>query len=127
MQPSPGNRPFSEVYYEWSSGEENTGKKEEAKEAAESEIHEEEDQSIQGETTEEGDILQTLHHNLSPSEIHALKVFEAICAYIMSLTHEVILLEEQNQALRRINTNLEYLLKLKDKPTTSSSSPKKDT
>ena len=80
------------------------------------------------EVIEKGDTLKSLYHNLSPSEIDTLKVFETICAQNTSLTHEVILLEEQNHALRRINSNLEYLLKLKDKPSITSSppSPKKD-
>ena len=72
--------------------------------------------------------VQTLHHNLSLSEINALKAVKAICAQNTSLTHEVIVLEEPNHAFRRINRNLEYLLKLKDKPITSSPpSPKKET
>ena len=128
MQPSPGKRPFSEVYYEWSR-EEDTGKKEEAGEVARSQIQEEGDQyMLTGETTEMGDMLQTLHHNISLSEIDTLKVFEAICAQNIALTHEVILLEEKNHALWKINGNLEYLLKPKDNPTTSSlTSPKKET
>jgi hypothetical protein len=81
------------------------------------------------EAIEKGDTLKSLCHDLFPSEIDTLKVFETICAQNTSLTHEVILLEEQNRALRSINRNLEYLLKLKDKPTSSSPppSPKKET
>ena len=87
----------------------------------EDQIQGEEDQTMhKKEPTKKGDILQTLHHNLSLSEINALKDVEEICAQNNSLTHEVIVLEEQNHALRRINRNLEYLLKLKDTPTTSS-------
>ena len=80
------------------------------------------------EVIEKGDTLKSLYHKLSPSKIDTLNVVETICAQNTSLTHEVILLEEQNRALRRINSNLEYLLKLKDKPTTPSPpSPKKET
>ena len=92
-------------------------------------IRGEEDQAMLREKApERGDSWQTLYNNLLPSEIDTLKVFEAICALNTLLTHEVIVLEEQSHALWRINGNLEYLLKLKDKPTSSSPpSPKKET
>ena len=101
---------------------------EEPGKVVEDQIQGEEDQAMhKKELTEKGDILQTLQHNLSLSEINALRAVEAICAQNTSLTREVIVLEEQNRALRRINRNLEYLLKLKDKPITSSPpSPKKE-
>jgi hypothetical protein len=81
------------------------------------------------ETIEKGDILQPFYDHLSPYEIETLRVFETICAQNTSLTHEVILLEEQNIALRSINRKLEYLLRLKDKLSTTPSppSPKKET
>ena len=91
-------------------------------------IQEEEDQAmLRKEAPEKGDSWQTLYDNFPPSAIDTLKVFEVICAQNTLLTREVIVLEEQNHALRRINGNLEYLLKLKDNPTTSSPpSPKKE-
>ena len=92
-------------------------------------IQGEEDQAMhEKEPTEKEDSWQTLYDKFPPSKIDTLKVFEAICAQNTSLTREVIVLEEQNHALRRINRNLEYLLKLKDKPTSPSPpSPKKET
>ena len=129
VQPSPDKRPFNEVYYECSSGEEDTALEEEPGKVVEDRIQEEGDQAVPSkEAPEKGDSWQTLYNNLPPSEIDTQKVFEAICAQNTPLTHEVIVLEEQNRALRQINGNLEYLLKLKDKPITSSPpSPKKET
>ena len=73
-----------------------------------------------------GESLLPLCDNISLPEIDALNAMGSICAQNTTLTHEVIWLEEQNHALRRIISNLEYLLK--DKPTSSSPpSPKKDT
>ena len=81
---------------------------EEPGKVVEDRIQGEEDQAMhKKEPTEKEDILQTLHDNLSLSEINALKAVEAICAQNTSLTDEVIMLEEQNRALRRINSNLE--------------------
>ena len=72
---------------------------------------------------EERDILQPFYEHLSSSEIEGLRIFETVCVQNTYLTREVILLEEQNIALRSINRKLEYLLKLKDKLTTSSPPP----
>ena len=74
----------------------------------------------------EGDILKAFLDHLSPSEIEALRTFETVCVWNTYLTREVILLEEQNISLQNINRKLEYLLRLKDNLTTSSS-PKKET
>jgi hypothetical protein len=98
---------------------------EEPRKVMEDRIQGEEDQAIhREEPTGKGDSWQTLYDKFPTSEIDTLKVFEAICAQSTSLTREVIVLEEQNRALRRINGNLEYLRKLKDKPTSSPPSPK---
>ena len=126
VQPSPGKRPYREVYYEWSSGEEDNGKEDKAEEVAGTQAPEGGQAIPMEETAEKGDILQPLYDHLPLSVIEALRVFEIVSAQNTSLTHEVILLEEQNRALRRIINNLEYFLK--DKPTTSSpSSPKENT
>jgi hypothetical protein len=122
-QPSPGKRPYSEVYYELSSGEEDNGKQEKVEEVAGAQALKEGQAIPMVETAEKGDILQPLYDHLSPSVIEALRVFERVSVQNTSLTREVILLEEQNIALRSINRRLMYLLELKDKITTSSSSP----
>jgi hypothetical protein len=129
VQPSLGKCPYNEVYYELSSGEEDNGKEDKVKEVAGAQAPEGGQAVPMEETAEKEDILQPLYDHLSPSVIEALRVFETICAQNTSLTREVILLEEQNIALRSINRKLEFLLKLKDKPTTSSSPPslKKET
>ena len=69
VQPSPGKRPFSEVYYEWSSGEEDTDMKEGSGEVMEDRIRGKEDQAeCTGETPEKGDTWQTLYNSLPSSE-----------------------------------------------------------
>ena len=98
VQPSPGKCPYSEVYYELSSGEEDNGKEEKVKEFAGAQAPEGGQAIPMEETAEKGDILQPLYDHLSPSVIEALRVFETVCAQNTSLTHEVILLEEQNIA-----------------------------
>ena len=126
--PSPSRRPYNKVYYELSSGEEDTP---EAPGDA-MERNQEEAKVSKGDhanhpsgVSNKGESLLPLRDNISLPKIDALNDMESICAQNTTLTHEVIWLEEQNRALRGIISNLEYLLK--DKPTTSSpSSPKKD-
>ena len=129
MQPSPGKRPYSEVYYEWSSGEEDNGKEDKVEEVAGTQAPEGGHAIPMEETVEKEDILQPLYDHLSPSVIEALRVFEIVSAQNTSLTREVILLEDQNTALRSINCRLMYRLELKDKLATSPSppSPEKET
>ena len=116
-------------FTELSSGEEDNGKEDKVEEVAGAQAPEGGQAIPMEETAEKGDILQPIYDHLSPSVIEALRVFETVCAQNTSLTREVILLEEHNIALRSINCKLEYLLKLKVKPTTSSPPPslKKET
>ena len=103
VRPSPGRRPYNEVYYELSSGEEDNGKEDKVEEVAGAQAPKGGQAVPTEETTEKGDILQPLYDHLSPSVIEALRVFEIVSAQNTSLTREVILLEEQNIALRSIN------------------------
>ena len=112
-----------------SSGEEDNGKEGKVEEVAGAQAPEGGQAIPMEETAEKGDILQPLYDHLSSSVIEALRVFDIVSAHNTSLTREVILLEEQNIALRSIKHRLMYLLELKDKLATSSSpsSPKKET
>ena len=60
VQPSPGKRPYSEVYSEWASGEENISKEDKAEEVVGSQINEGDQAIPMEESTEKGDILQPL-------------------------------------------------------------------
>src|SRR3989337_56013 len=114
VQPSSGKRPYNEVYYELTSGEEDNGKEEKVEEVAGVQALEEGQAIPMEETAEKEDILQPLYDHLSPSVIEALRVFEIVSVQNTSLTREVILLEEQNIALRSINHRLMYLRELTD-------------
>ena len=73
VQPSPGKRPYSEVYYKLSSGEEDK-----VEEVAGAHALEGGQAISMEETAEKGDILQPLYDHLSPSIIEALRVFEIV-------------------------------------------------
>ena len=94
VQPSLGKRPYSEVYYEWSSGEEGDGKEDKVEEVEGTQAPEGGQAIPMEETAEKGDILQPLYDHLSPSVIEAQRVFEIVFVQNTSLTREVILLEE---------------------------------
>ena len=68
------------------------------------------------EIEKEEDILQPYYNHLTPTKMEALRAIEMVCVQNTYLTREVILLEEQNIALRSVNLRLEYLLKLSEKP-----------
>ena len=67
---------------------------------------------------------QPYYDHLTPTEIEPFRAFETVRVQNTYLTREVILLEEQNIALRSVNRRLDYLVKLKcEAATTPSSSP----
>ena len=72
---------------------------------------------------EEEDILQPYYNRLTPAEIEAFKIIEIVRVQNKYLTRENILLQEHIAALKGIIRKLEYLLSLKDKIATISSSP----
>jgi hypothetical protein len=76
VQPSPGKHPYSEIYYEWSSGEEDNGKEDKAEEVAGTQAPEGGQAIPMEETADKGDILQPLYAHLPPSVIEALSVGE---------------------------------------------------
>ena len=123
VQPSLGKLPYNEVYYEWSSREEDNVKEVKAEEVAENHVQEGGQAMPVEKTAKEGDVLQPFYDHLHSSKIEALRIFEIVCVQNTYLTREVILLEEQNITLQSINHKLEYLVRLNDKLTTSSPPP----
>ena len=80
-----------------------------AKEVAGDQAQEGEKAMLMGVVEKEEDILQPYYNHLTPTKIEAFKAFEIICVQNTYLTREIILLEEENIALRGINRRLEYL------------------
>ena len=79
---------------------------------------------------EEEDIFEPYYSHLTPIEIEAFRVFEAVRVQNKFLIRENILLEEHINTLRRVIRRLEYLLSLKcdaSSPPPSSSPPPKET
>ena len=95
VQPLTGKCPYSKVYYEWLSGEEDNGKEEKAEEVAGNHVQEGGQAMPMEKTTEEGDILQPFYDLLSSSEIEALRIFEIVCVQNSYLTREFTLLRSK--------------------------------
>ena len=72
---------------------------------------------------EEEDILKPYYDHLTPTEIEAFRIIKMVHVQNKYLTRENILLQEHVTFLRSVICRLEYLLSLKDKIATISSSP----